>query len=892
MLHNGNTVRAWIAISLWIVAIALPGCCRLNLPAIDPTGQRIFLPRPNGTSLLTPRSANIAGPNLPAAPVVPAFTRAPDPASCCGNQPNTRRRHGDKQYLIPNTSRNPSRGQLGEIILTPSRIIAPVGSEVVVLAGICGNDYHYVMNQPLEWTLSGDSVGQLVEVGGLEHSRFNKLIPPSAKKFDGNYAWGRTGLKNRLLTRGTPTPVDDIQLGKGQAYVSVSSASQGTSYITCVAPKAQAWDKRRKSTIIHWVDAMWSIPVPKSATAGTVTPLTTLVTKNTDSGGVPGYKVKYTIIGGAPAEFAPNGSQAVEVLTNDQGQATVQLRQAAGQFEPGTTQIRVDVIRPALFGQGELQVESGITSVDWSAPALSIRAIGPQSAGINEAFNYRVEVTNPGDQLTRGVVLRTKDLPDGLEFVSSSPKPSVFGRQLEWQLGDISPGSQPSIVDVQLKSNQRGNNELCFEVSSQEDQLQTEACAQTEISAPCIGLQVEGPNAGKVGDQASFDIIIANQCEEPLENLQLEIQYDAGLSAGGDLGNPIRAEVGTIQPGQRKSMPITFNIVAPGRHCYNLSVTADGGHVARATECVEAAPSASTTIDLELTGQRRIERGDRVLIRGTATNTGNIALNNVTMTNRFSDSLEPRRVSELFPHRWLGNEADELLFELGTLNPGESKPVEIIYDGLQVDGDAFSEMTISSTDLEPQTQRYDLRIEPTGSLGGASGSDSGSASDLEPRNPGGFQPEPTPDVRPNEGPIQIPNDPGVRDLNAQRNLVATARTLDRQINVGGQTRVQFEVENQSSVADQDVNVSLLIPPSLQLGNVFDDAGNQIEIVSRSRDFTRFDLEPRREMRAGDKVIYIVNLIGVQPGNPFVEVQAFSANTAGSVTASDSITINP
>ena len=894
MLRNGNTARAWIAISLWIIAVALPGCARLRLPAIDPTGERIFLPRPNGTSILTPRSANIADPGRPPASIQPAFTRAPNPASCCGNQAQPRR-HGDRQHLIPNASRNPTRGQLGEIILTPSRIIAPVGSEVVVLAGICGNDYHYVMNQPLEWTLSGDSVGQLIEVGGMEHSRFNKLIPPSAKKFDGNYAWGRTGLKTRLLTRGTPTPVDDIHLGKGQAYVSVSSESQGTSYITCVAPKAQAWDKRRKSTIIHWVDALWSIPVPKSATAGTVTPLTTLVSKNSDNGGVPGYKVKYTIIGGAPAEFAPNGSQAVEVLTNEQGQATVQLRQAAGQFDPGTTQIRVDIVRPAIFGQGELQVESGITSVDWSAPALSIRAIGPNSAGINEAFNYRVEVSNPGDQLTRGVVLRTKDLPDGLEFVSSSPKPSVFGRQLEWQLGDIAPGSQPRFVDVQLKSNQRGNNELCFEVSSEADQLRTEACAQTEISAPCIGLQVEGPNAGKVGDQASFDIIIANQCEEPLENLQLQIQYDAGLSAGGDLGNPIRAEVGTIQPGDRKSMPITFNIVSPGRHCYNLSVTADGGHTARATECIEAAPSASTAINLEMTGRRRIERGDRVLIRGSATNNGNVALNNVTLTNRFSDSLEPRRVSELFPHRWLGNEADELLFELGTLNPGQSKPVEVIYDGLNVDGDAFSEMTISSPDLQPQTQRYDLRIEPTGSLrGNASGAQSGSDSDseLEPQDPGGVEPGPTPEARPDEGPIGIPNDPGVGGLNAQRNLVTTAQTLDRQIRVGDQASIRFEIENQSSISDQDVNISILVPPSLQLSNVFDDAENVVTPVSRSRDFTRFDLPPRREMRPGDTVIYIVDFIGVQPGNPLVEVQAFSANTAGMVSASDSITISP
>ena len=86
--------------------------------------------------------------------------------------------------------------------------------------------------------------------------------------------------------------------------------------------------------------------------------------------------------------------------------------------------------------------------------------------------------------------------------------------------------------------------------------------------------------------------------------------------------------------------------------------------------------------------------------------------------------------------------------------------------------------------------------------------------------------------------------------------------------------------------------SLLVPPSLQLANVFDEAGNEIEVVGRSRDFTRFDLEPRREMRPGDRVTYIANFIAVQPGQSFVEIQTTSENTAGLVTAGDSVTISP
>ena len=237
MNHRKTILNKWIVVAVSLLVFG-SGCSRLRLPQIDPTGNRIFLPAPNTTSILTPNIArNPSSAGQGNFPVEPAFMRPRDPASCCstGNSPIARHRH-----IIPKPKRYPTRGESGEIIMTPSRIIAPVGSEVVVTAGLCGGDSFFVINQPLEWLLSSDSVGQFIEVGGTEHPTFNRLVKPSTKKFDGNYAWGRTGLKNKLLTRGTPTPVDDIELLKGQTYISLSSESEGTSYVTCVAPKAHA----------------------------------------------------------------------------------------------------------------------------------------------------------------------------------------------------------------------------------------------------------------------------------------------------------------------------------------------------------------------------------------------------------------------------------------------------------------------------------------------------------------------------------------------------------------------------------------------------------------------------------------------------------------------------
>jgi len=473
-------------------------------------------------------------------PVGPAFSRAPK-AAPCGNascsdpscRGGCRNSQPKKRHFVPRTDTQKTPGQNGQLIMTPSRIVAPVGSEVVVLAGICGGDGFFVKNQPLEWMLSNDSVGQIIEVGGMHHELFNKVVGPNARKFDGQYAWGRTGLKPLMLTRGTPTPADDIQLLKGQTFLSLSSESPGTTFLTGVAPNAEGWDRRRASTRIHWVDGNWAIPTPMSATAGTVAPLSTVVTRSDGSGGVENWKVRYSIVGGAPAEFAPAGSQTAEATTNRAGEAIAQIRQRAGQFEPGATQVRVDVVRPAFGSEPELVVESGLTQVTWSAPALTIRAIGPAEAVSDEPFNYRVEVSNPGDQLTRGVVVSTKDFDPSIEFISSNPKPTQYGNQYQWDLGDIAAGSRPQFIDLQLRSKKRGNVGMCFEVASETDRLRTEACAQTEVTGACIGLEIEGPDTANVGDEVTYEIGLVNQCEEPLRNVQLRITPDAGLIASG-----------------------------------------------------------------------------------------------------------------------------------------------------------------------------------------------------------------------------------------------------------------------------------------------------------------------------------------------------------------------
>lgn len=898
-----NLYRRWI-VSLGLVILMLQiGCAQLQLPAFDPTGNRVFAPRPNSTQILTPctsrggclglnplRSQSSAAtggvfqpaplspvvnaPVAPQFPVVPAFQHPADPPPC--NQP-TASQTKQVKHIVPHPSRFKTTGQKGQIIMTPSRIVAPVGSEVVVLAGICGGDGYFVINQPLEWMLSNDSAGEIIEVGGMNHSAFNQLVPPSSKKIDGKFARGRTGLKNLLLTRGTPTPVDDIELQKGQTYISVSSASPGTSYITGLAPKAEGWDRRRSSTVVHWVDAEWSIPVPASATAGTVFPLTTVISRTSTGGGVENWDVRYTIVGGAPAEFAPAGSQTAETKSDRDGRATAQIRQVAGQFAPGTTQVRVDVVRPPLFGEPELVVESGITSVTWSAPALTVRAIGPKTAEVNQAFNYRIEVTNPGDQVSRDVVVRTKNLADSIEFISSTPKPTEYGRVYEWSLGDIPPGSPPRVIEVQLKSQQRGSSGLCFEVASATDQLRTEACATTEVSAPCIGMNIDGPTTAQVGDDVVFNLNVQNQCDEPIEDIQVTIRHDQGLLRPGK-SNPATFKFPILQFGETRTLPLTFNVQSPGTLCFEIEVTARGGHSPfRDRRCLEVGPGASSQIssqiDLIVEGGRPMEVGGESLVNLRVTNKGETPLENVVLTNRFSSSIEPISLSEGFNQpEWLG---EEMAVFLGRINPGQTVNLDLLYQGKIVDGNAVSEFSVTTPSGAKATEKIQLQVERAGAA---------------PNQPD------SPDLGAGNGPIGIPQDAGPD----QGELTITVRSPNQNIqmvdspqrdpNAPQTSRIEFVVKNNRRTSLRDVDIRLLVSPNIKLTDFFNNDSN-LDLEYRNDEFTEFYVRRCLELRPGEELKFAAVIEGVQPGLASFEVQAQSPDTTGTSVGRDTISVS-
>jgi hypothetical protein len=146
---------------LLVCSALLSGCRTLSLPAIDPTGNRIF--SPNNVTSINPHH----GPESGYPSQAPAFQTPPEPPACTqGN--NGKLCQGclsGKGCFARKKEAEEIRGRCGQLLLTPTRIVAPVGGEVILLAGVCGKDEYLVTDEPIEWMLSPSSVGEFIEVG-------------------------------------------------------------------------------------------------------------------------------------------------------------------------------------------------------------------------------------------------------------------------------------------------------------------------------------------------------------------------------------------------------------------------------------------------------------------------------------------------------------------------------------------------------------------------------------------------------------------------------------------------------------------------------------------------------------------------------------------------------
>ena len=738
-----------------------------------------------------------------------------------------------------------------QVIVTPARTIAPVGSEVVLIAGVRGNDDYLRTNERVDWMVSPGGVGQLLDYGRWTWR--DLMVGDFTWPRKVNNAWAITSTSRQYLrlNRESPVTSDDVCILAGQTWVTVTSAIEGTSYVTALAPNVYGWHARKETATIHWVDAQWRFPPPAINPAGGKHVFTTTVTRHTDGAPCVGWRVRYEIADGPSAGFSPDGAPSVEVATNEAGQASAEIVQLAA--VPGTNRINIQVIRPAAMngsGGKRLVVGSGSTMATWSAPELSVRKSGPATVGVGAEVTYRIDVLNPGDLPAENVQL-TDEIPTGFDLLGTNPPAEQTGQQLRWTLGRLDPHQSRSF-EVRLRAGGAGSVTTCAEATGAGG-LSMRDCATTTVGTPTLDLEVFGPTSARVGDQVNFELIITNRGQVTATGLLIKDRFGEGLQHAV-AESPIEKEPGDLPPGQSHRIGVQFRVTRSGSLCHEVEVTGDGGVRVSGRGCVNVAPAAAVApttpttpgraaISVRKTGPAVGEVGKNVRFGIDVLNTGQVPLTKIEVVLTYDASLRATKVSEGSKRN--GN---EFTWTIDSLAPGKPVGLGVEYVALTESARACSRVTVKAAEGVEDKAEACLRIR-------GAAADSGMQT-----TPGTLPPS----------------------------LAMTVLEFRDEVEIGKPLSYEILVKNNSLESDRDVVVVVTVPPEMTPSAIGTQGPTAAISASIEGQVIRFT--PVAEIRPGDKLRYQVRVTARAVGKVRFRAELTSGRTPKPIVVEEETSI--
>lgn len=660
----------------WCLA-SVVGCATWQGPRIDPTGERLFvwpneppavapgaplfttnpfspapvLAPPPGATVIAPAPpapivqplpsvvpsvpfGNLLAPPIysdpPAAPVVPApFIGAPPPVPLVPTAPVPAGQipAGPTSVLPPPPVAMPGLvAPLAVVVpagrehlrVMPNGLVAPVGSEMLLKAGVVSPEGNLVANQRVDWSVARNGVGQFSELGFRDLGQFWGFFE-APQKIDDWSATTTTAVVPITLNSSTPNPYDDVPIFRGESWVTVTSATEGMSVVTAYAPAVDTFNQA--GSTIYWIDAQWVFPQSVVVPTGRPHTLTTTLMRRTDGAPLAGWIVRYDVSGGAALGY--EGGNSVEATTDAAGRASVEVSPkdaGGGVINVGVTIIRPETAVPAAMPR--LELGRGAATITWSAVAAPAPVLpAPPGPG----------VMSPPLPLPPNTSAPPPSLPPTTTQPAPPPAPAAN-----------TPAPDPYVPP---------------------------AAAATGKPRLEVTLRAAGPEQVAVGEYVSFDLTVLNRGDGIARHIQIDDQFDRGLSHLKDTKNEHRINYSGMRdlpPNESDTLRLTFQVIDGGSQCHVATVTADGADAVTRRACVAASQAA---LEIKVSGPIRQVVGETAKFNAVIKNTGEIAATKLEIVARCDAAMTPSSAED--GHVSLPDGG--ILLRVDRLEPGERR---------------------------------------------------------------------------------------------------------------------------------------------------------------------------------------------------------------------------
>jgi uncharacterized repeat protein (TIGR01451 family) len=295
-------------------------------------------------------------------------------------------------------------------------------------------------------------------------------------------------------------------------------------------------------------------------------------------------------------------------------------------------------------------------------PALQLEVFGPAALNLGKPLTYEIVVRNTGAAAAAAV--RVEDeVPAGARCLGAEPRPEVHGDRLIWNLGSLEPGAERRLK-VELQP--AGEGEL---TSTASVTFAASAPVRTRITRPRLTLAMTGPERVQVGDAADFQLQVSNPGTGPATGVVLAARLPAGLQH--PQGDFIQADLGTLAPGETRSVTLQTTAVKAGRHVNQAQVIGEESLMASAQAAVGI---TEPILAVRLSGPQRCFLDRETEFRLEVSNTGTAPATSVWLTDVLPEGLEFLSASD---GGVLEPTARAIGWALGTLPAGQTRGVTV-----------------------------------------------------------------------------------------------------------------------------------------------------------------------------------------------------------------------
>jgi uncharacterized repeat protein (TIGR01451 family) len=573
------------------------------------------------------------------------------------------------------------------VIISPDRVMAPIGSEVVLRAGICSAGGYLLADQRIEFLLAKEGAGQIVDLNN--RGEFDLLSPPwdTPRKIDNWYAIGSTANFPVLLRRDLANPTDDIQIRRGEAWISVTSPTEGASYVTAYAPGVDDWQLRRAIATIYWVDAQWLFAPSATEEIGRAHVLTTTVTRRSDGTPIQGWIVRYEVPGSG-GSLGYSAGKSIEVPTDGAGRASVEV--SPTDVGGGSAIVNMVLVRPAQtipVASPQLEVGRGAATISWGAGAVTS---GPVSVPPPPTATPVAPPPTFGPSMSPYTVPAS---PYSVPAPSSSPSAAPL------QPAPLQPGPAQPIGSAPTAPYRT-----------------TPATQPPPAGVADLRVQVTRttPEQANIGDFASFDVVVTNRGTATAHKIELLDNFDRGLKHPNAQPNEYAVKypgMKDLAPGESSKVALTFEITAAGQQCHSVTVSADTGSPATDRGCVTALASKAAiapTLDLSKVAPTRQYVGETAKFKVVIKNSGQVPITHLEVLDQYDPAFNPQRADAGSQTTGTGR----LLWRIDRLDVSERREFNVEAACVTPSTRACSRVTVTADDGINLTQEKCVEILP------------------------------------------------------------------------------------------------------------------------------------------------------------------------------------